>query len=146
MLLIASTFKLRTSAMPWSILLFGLVAGVSLQLQQASLYEGAIYALAMFAAAIGLVLLLALCQKRLSSVLFGIFAFLICAVLTFGLTGLRAGVFQKTAIGPTLEGKDILVVGQVAAMPQFGEDGLRFRFDVESARLGGQIVSLPPQI
>ncbi len=127
-------------------MLSGLIVGVAVQLQQASLYEGAIYALAMFAGATGLVLLLALCQKRLSPVLFGIFAFLICAVLTFGLTGLRAGTFQKTAIAPALEGKDILVVGQVAAMPQFGEDGLRFRFDVESARLGGQIVSLPPQI
>ena len=133
-------------AIPWGSLLTGLIVGVALQLQQAALYEGAIYALAMFTAATGLVLLLALSSKRFNSVLFGFFAFLLCAVLTFGLTGLRAAAFQKTAIAPVLEGKDILVVGQVAAMPQFGEDGLRFRFDVESAHLNGQSVSLPPQI
>jgi len=131
---------------PWGSLLTGLVVGVAVQLQQAALYEAAIYALAIFAAATGLVLLQVLRQKRFSLVLFGIFAFLLCAVLTFGLTGLRAGAFQKTAIDPALEGKDILVVGQVAAMPQFGEDGLRFRFDVESAHLNGQSVSLPPKI
>ena len=133
-------------AIPWGSLLTGLVVGVALQLQQAALYEAAIYALAMFAAATGLVLLLVLRQKRFSSVLFSVFAFLLCAVLTFGLTGFRAGVFQKTAMASALEGKDILVVGQVAAMPQYGEDGLRFRFDVESAHLNGQSVSLPPQI
>ncbi len=137
---------LAIPAIPWASLLTGLVVGVAVQLQQAALYEGAIYALAMFAAATGLVLLLVLRQKRFSSVLFGVFAFLLCAVLTFGLTGFRAGAFQKTAIAPALEGKDILVVGQVAAMPQFGVDGLRFRFDVESARLNGQSVTLPPKI
>ena len=119
---------------PWGSLLSGLVVGVALQLQQASLYESVTYALAMFAAATGLVLLLALRQKRFLPIFPAAVGFLLAALLTFGLTGLRAGVFQKTAIDPALEGKDILVVGQVAAMPQFGEDGLRFRFDVESAR------------
>ncbi len=133
-------------AVPWGSLLTGLVVGVALQLQQTALYEAAIYALAMFVAATSLVLLLVLRQKRFISVLFGVFAFLLCAVLTFGLTGLRAGAFQKTAMTPALEGKDILVVGRVAAMPQFGDDGLRFRFDVESARLNGQSVTLPPKI
>ncbi|MBC7609723.1 MAG: DNA internalization-related competence protein ComEC/Rec2 [Polaromonas sp.] len=71
---------------------------------------------------------------------------LLSAALGFGLTGLRAGAFEKSALATALEGKDIVVTGQVRAMPQFGEDGLRFRFDVDSALLNGQAVRLPPQI
>jgi competence protein ComEC len=124
-------------------LLTGLVAGVALQLQQTTLFLPAIYAVVMAVA----VLLLACLMGRIRH--FGL-AFLVAALLTaalgFGLTGLRAGAFEKTALNPALEGKDILVTGEVQAMPQFGEDGLRFRLAVESARLNGQAVSLPPQI
>ena len=101
-----------TQVIPWGSLLIGLVVGVALQLQQVSLYEGATYALAMFVAATGVVLVLALPQKRFLPIFPAVAGFLLAAFLTFGLTGLRAGAFQKTAIGPTLEGKDLLIVGQ----------------------------------
>ncbi|MDB5892410.1 MAG: internalization-related competence protein ComEC/Rec2 [Polaromonas sp.] len=64
----------------------------------------------------------------------------------FGLTAARSQRFQQTALQPALEGKDIQVTGRVSAMPQVGEDGLRFRFEVESAQLDGRPVTLPPRL
>ena len=124
-------------------LLAGLVAGTALQLRQAALFEPASYAVWVAAA---LVLAACLTNRVKPQGLVFLAALLLCAALGFGLTGLRAGAFAKTALNPALEGKDILVTGEVQAMPQFGEDGLRFRLAVESARLNGQVVALPPQI
>ena len=72
--------------------------------------------------------------------------FLMAVLLGFGLTGWRAGAFQSTALDPSLEGRDIDVTGMVLAMPQIGEDAVRFRLGVESARLDGRAVALPPRI
>lgn len=124
-------------------LLLGLVAGVALQLQQAALFEPVSYAVL---AAAAVVLAACLTNRVKHPGLAFSAAVLLCAALGFGLTGLRASVFAKTALNPALEGKDLQVTGEVQAMPQFGEDGLRFRLAVESARLNGQAVSLPPQI
>jgi competence protein ComEC len=68
------------------------------------------------------------------------------ALLGFALCGLRATAFERDALSPALEGRDIDVVGVVAAMPQHGELGTRFRFQVEAARLDGSAVALPPLI
>ncbi len=67
-------------------------------------------------------------------------------VLGFGLTGLRAGLFISSALPSALEGRDILVVGEVRALPQRSEDALRFQLQVESAWLDGQPVRLPPRV
>ena len=138
----ASTSRQSPSTLSGTLLL-GLVAGVALQLQQPTLFVEASYGGLTAGAFLALIWL----RLRASSRWHGfVLASLLAAALGFGLTGLRAGAFEKTALKPSLEGKDIQVTGQVQAMPQFGEDGLRFRFELESARLNGQTVSLPPQI
>lgn len=68
------------------------------------------------------------------------------SVLSFCTTGLRASLFLHQALAPTLEGRNLEVSGVVAAMPQLNEAGLRFRFDVETARLDGQPVHLPKRL
>lgn len=68
------------------------------------------------------------------------------AALAFGMVGLRALVFQAQALAPALEGRDLLVVGRVAAMPQPGDTAVRLRLDVESAQQDGQAVRVPPRI
>lgn len=73
-------------------------------------------------------------------------AFALAVLLGWGSAGWRACVFQSTALDPALEGRDIEVTGSVLAMPQPGEDGLRFRLGIESARLDGRKLTLPPQI
>lgn len=127
-------------------LLAGFIGGVALQLQQPFLFVWWFYAVLILGAACLLVLGFVWGKKggcNLQAILMALF---ISAAFGFGLTGLRAVAFQQTALSPALEGKDILVTGRVLAMPQFGEDGLRFRFGVHSARLNGQAVRLPPQI
>ena len=121
----------------------GLVAGVALQLQQASLFSSLTHTALILGATLGLIGLVYRFKGGTSGL---VLSLLLSAGLGFGLTGLRAGAFEKTALAPALEGKDILVTGQVRAMPQFGEDGLRFRFDVDFALLNGEAVRLPPQI
>ena len=134
----------------------GFVAGVALQLQEAVLFSPAVYGLML-----GLALALALAmtaggratalaprrwpKARLATLLLvGVVG--VGAGAGFGMTGLRALAFGQTALNPALEGQDIVVTGQVMAMPQFGDDGLRFRLAVASATLNGHAVTLPPQI
>ena len=129
----------------------GFVIGVAVQLQQARLYNFSSYA------ALTVVALLGLCwvwrvKGRVTGRVLERFLAAFCLVsllsggLGFGLTGLRAVSFAQSALNPALEGQDIEVTGQIAAMPQFGEDGVRFRFAVASARLNGEKVTLPPNI
>jgi competence protein ComEC len=123
----------------------GFIAGVALQLQQASLGPGGWYAaLAALGVALVAVLYAATARRNLRGVGWAIL--LGAALLGFGLTGWRASAFQSTTLNPALEGRDIAVTGMVLAMPQPGEDGVRFRLGIESARLGGQAVTLPPQL
>ncbi len=124
-------------------ILVGFVAGVALQLQQATLFALSVYG---FLGAASALILAGLLHYRRGHGAAVILALLASAALGFGLTGVRATLFQANALNPALEGQDILVTGQVLAMPQFGEEGVRFRFEVASARMDGQLVRLPPQV
>ena len=127
--------------------LTGFIAGVAAQLQQSGLWPGAGYAaLATLAGAAiaGLYAARAAGMRLRWGRQLAVFG--AAALLGFGVTGWRASAFQATALNPALEGLDVQVTGQVLAMPQPGEEGLRFRLSVESARLKGQAVTLPPQL
>ena len=123
--------------------LLGFVAGAAIQLQQPNLFELKSYLALAAVALLSLGLFLRLSGGKVLT-LCAVFA--LSVFFSFGLTGLRATSFAATALNPTLEGQDIEVTGQVLAMPQIGEDGVRFRLAVESARLKGERVALPPQI
>ncbi len=117
---------------------FGLawLIGVALQLQQRELAPVAAYA-----AALGLGGAALLVQWRWPRVL--LVGALGVSLLGFGATGLRAGARLAQALPGALEGQDVVVQGVVASLPQAGANGVRFRFEVESARLQGQGVVLP---
>jgi competence protein ComEC len=68
------------------------------------------------------------------------------ALLGAGASEWRASLRLADALAPALEGRDIAVVGIVASLPQRSASGLRFRFDVESARLDGALVALPERL
>jgi competence protein ComEC len=125
----------------------GIVLGSALQLQQESLFSWQVYACFMLLA---LVLLALLAITRIANQwkkLLAVFAF---CLLAAGLTGLRSGIFEAGKLSATLEGRDLLVTGVVATMAQTNDAGVRFRLDVESARLAGSTtdtpVQLPPRI
>ncbi|OYT92035.1 MAG: DNA internalization-related competence protein ComEC/Rec2 [Burkholderiales bacterium PBB3] len=68
------------------------------------------------------------------------------ALLAFAATGLRATVFLADALDPALEGRDVVVTGVVANLPQRNEAALRFRLQVEAAALNGAPVRVPPRM
>ena len=130
--------------------LAGWVAGTALQLGQAQLWSWQVYVLIVLLA---LVLIACVAIKRIAFAapwMHGMarwaLAFLGVLLLAFGSCGLRCTAFVQTALDPVLEGRDITVVGMVAQMPQRTESGLRFRLEVESARMGNVPVAVPPRI
>ena len=132
-------------------LLAGGVLGTALQLQQTSLsavllYQGCL-AVAALLLALGLFDVLRNSRWAGAMVWLRMAALLLAGLAAgFGATGWRAVDFQAQALNPALEGRDLHIVGTVAAMPQAGEDALRFKLRVESAQLDGQAVRLPPLI
>ena len=123
--------------------LLAFVVGTGLQLQQSALYPAWAYTgLLLLALAGPLVLSLAgRLGGRLSCLLL-----LSCALSGFGLTGWRASLYGAQALSPQLEGRDLLVTGLVAGMPQWHESGLRFRLALETASAQGVAVRLPEKI
>lgn len=115
--------------------LLGAVLGPALQLQQAALWPAWAYG-AVVAFGVALLFL------RRGPWTAGTGA----ACIAAGLTGLRALAFVAGGLNPALEGRDLVVTGVVAAMPQRTDAGLRFRFEVEAARAGDAAVRLPPRI
>ena len=59
---------------------------------------------------------------------------------------LRAGGVLNDALDPALEGQDLEVQGWVADLPQPTDRGVRFVFDVQSARLDENSVTIPRRI
>ena len=123
--------------------LLAFVLGTGLQLQQSALYPAWAYTgLLLLALACPIVLSLAgRLGGRLSCLLL-----LSCALSGFGLTGWRASFYGDQALLPQLEGRDVLVTGLVAGMPQWHESGLRFRLALETASAQGVAVRLPEKI
>ncbi len=115
------------------------IAGVALQLQQRALWPADAYGLAL---AIGVALAALGWRLRHRRGALAVAALGI-ALLGFGATGLRAAVRLADALPPSLEGRDLVVSGVVASLPQRGATGLRFRFAPDAATLDGAPVSVP---
>ncbi|MBC7991856.1 MAG: ComEC/Rec2 family competence protein, partial [Rhizobacter sp.] len=63
-----------------------------------------------------------------------------------GASGWRASERLADALPHSLEGQDLQVVGVVGGLPQQSAVGLRFRFEIEEARLNGEVVRLPSRV
>ncbi len=123
----------RAPQWPWAAGAWAL--GISCQLLQARLWSVWVYAAA---AVLGLAWWwLGRRARPLSS--------LSWALLGWALAGLHASAMPEP-IRPELEGRDLDVMGQVQAMVQNQDSGLRFRFAIEQAKLDGRAVEVPRQI
>ncbi|MFD1709482.1 DNA internalization-related competence protein ComEC/Rec2 [Ottowia sp. GY511] len=125
--------------------LAGWIAGTALQLQQRDLWGLAAYALLAVAAllsAAGAVWVVVRWRRHVLPVT--ALAAISAALLAFALTGGRAT--QLPPIGAALEGVDLQLTGVVARMPQLGEQGTRFFFDVVQATQDGRPVAVPPRL
>lgn len=131
----------------------GWLAGVAAQLQQATLWPLAGYvavlAAALPIAALGIVAATRSWQRRRArspAMSLGL-ALLAAVAAGFGWAGGLASDRLGNALDPAVEGEDLIVVGIVAGLPQFGPDGVRFTFEVEqSTRPDGGRVTLPPRL
>ncbi|MEO7057124.1 MAG: DNA internalization-related competence protein ComEC/Rec2 [Caldimonas sp.] len=105
-------------------LLLAWLAGVAAQLQERALLPfGAYVALAVFAV---LVVLGHMRARR------GFTAAVVAvAIAGFACSGWRASLQLAERLPAELEGRDLVLTGVVASLPQQGATGLRFRFDVE---------------
>lgn len=118
----------------------GLLAGCALQLQEAALWPAAVY---VAAAILGMLALFAFAAVRLPAAGTFLLAMLAATALGWGSTGWRAGERLAEALAAPLEGVDIELTGVVASLPVLRSDGVRFRFEVESARREGRAVRVP---
>ncbi len=120
----------------------GAVLGAALQLQEPVLGSAWGYAVLLAGGAVvSLLAILYVAWPGRNGVVLGA-----ALAAAFGLAGVRAASYSQAALVPALEGRDITIVGRVAAMPQRSDTGQRFRFEVESARAGADPVTLPPQV
>lgn len=126
-----------SAAGAWPLLaaLLGSVVGVGLQLQQPELWPAWLYAGLVLAALGGG------WPLRRHVALAGV-----TAMLLFGLTGWRAAVYQGEALSAGLEGQDLVLQGCIASLPQQGERGSQFEFEVETAHQGGVGVVVPGRV
>lgn len=127
----------------------GFIAGVAVQLQQPALWPAGVYAAL---AAVAVVMALGVRGQKIEKIFPGVGmgraadGFCHGGLAGFWPDGLAGRGFQATTLNPALEGRDIAVTGTVLAMPQIGEDAVRFRLGIDAAQLDGRAVTLPPQI
>ena len=118
----------------------GTVIGAALQLHQPVLWMAGAYTALLFAAALGL------WWRHAFGRLLLVAALMCGALAGAGLAGWRAVAYADGALDPTLEGRDLRVVGVVSQMPQRNETGTRFHLDVESARWADARNDAPPTV
>ena len=127
--------------------LSGWVGGTALQLTQPALWPWWGYGGVL---ALGCTVLLGVARVLRSGPRWAHHACLLLAVvaLAFGCVGLRAVGFLAHTLSPALEGRELLITGVVATMPQRGANGLRFQLHVESARGHADAVPVrvPPRV
>ncbi len=120
------------------------LGGVALQMQQRALWPRAEYSVLCLVALALLGLLWARLPVPLALRRIGLC--LALALLAFGSTGWRADARLAQRLSPQLEGQDLVLTGVVAQLPVQGAQGVRFEFEVEQARLAGQLVNVPPRV
>ncbi len=120
------------------------IAGSALQLQQPALWPAAAYG-GLAASAVVALALAAWVRRRHGGVALALAAVAFIA-LAFATTGARALHRAAQALPPALEGQDLLLQGRIDSLPRLGLVGTRFVFQVESATLDGQAVTVPARV
>ena len=121
--------RLAALALAW-------IAGVALHLQQRELWQPGGYALALVVGAAGIVA----AWRWPRAIVLGLLGALLLAV---GASGWRAAQRLGDALPDAVEGRDLIVTGVVASLPQRSAAGLRFRFEPDAAALDGRVVRVP---
>ena len=124
-------------------LMLAWLAGVAAQLQERSLQPVGMY---LAIAAVGGVALLSGFAWRRSGWTAAAVATAGALLMGFGLTGAQAALRLADTLAPELEGRDLVITGVVASLPQPGPNGLRFRFALDPDSRVVEGASLPQRI
>ena len=126
----------------WTPLLLGCVAGAAWQVTQPRLSPLWMYLLLACMGLAGLAWRAWAGWRCL--VVHRLWAAVCAALLVGGLTGWRAQDFAGQALSAPSEGRDLRIVGVVASLPQNMAQGIRWRMEVEQARIVGSEEVLAP--
>lgn len=118
--------------------LLAMLVGTALQLAQPRLWPWQGYAAL---GVLGLLLCGAAWRWRRAGAMLLVLGVAACAAAS---VGLRALAYQSQALPARWEGVELQVQGTVQAMPQWSDNGQRFRFAPRQATYQGQPVALPP--
>ena len=130
-------------------LVVAVLAGTTLQLQQAALRSVALDGILLAAGALLAVAGLWLrrgARARAGGASGAMTLVLSVAVMAFAGADWRAGLYAAQALPESLQGRDLWVEGVIASMPQRTEFGQRFEFLVRQARGGDQDVAVPQRV
>lgn len=130
----------RRATAGFFVLLAGSLAGTAAQLMQPGLWPIWGYGCLVLAAVLLVLLLMRVLARQptrtlAARMLLALLVLLAGALLGAAQTGLRAAYFERQALPGALEGRDLLLTGVVAQMPQRHDTGLRFHFKAEMAQL-----------
>ena len=114
------------------------LAGVALQLQERTLLALGVYVAIAAGGALA-----AIASPWLGRSLRSAVASAAALALGFAISGWHASALLADALPAELEGKDVVVTGVVASLPQQGPSGLRFRFAVDP---DGAPAGVPPSL
>ena len=115
---------------PWS--LTGWLLGTALQLQQASLWRMNVV-LIVGSSSLSLCLFACLLRHKTSPSFKCLLSMLVSLGLALSAVNARCLWQAQQRLDPLLEGKEILLLGVIASLPQQRESSVRFRFQVQSA-------------
>ena len=115
------------------------LGGVALQLHERELMAVGAYAAVSGSGLVAVVLAVALRARRAAIVL----AALAVAAFAFGFAGLQATWRIAQTLPHELEGRDVVVTGVVASLPQHGPSGMRFRFELDPVPPGDPLAAVP---
>ncbi len=115
------------------------LGGVALQLHERTLLPPAGYLVVATFAIIAIAAGAALRHRRFSIVWTAIGV----AALAFACAGLQATVRLARTLPHELEGRDLVVTGVVASLPQQGPSGLRFRFELDPVPPRDPLAAVP---
>ena len=128
------------------VFLFGWVVGTGLQLQQRALWASPGYVMVVLSSVLLFGPLLFYGGLKHKATLRAMFWCVAAVGLGFAITGIRSTAYERQALEPILEGRDVVVMGVVTDMPQRNEAGLRFTLDVDESTLDGLAVQVPSRM
>ena len=123
------------------------LAGSAVQMQQAQVWASGLYLALAGAAALAVPAAIAWARRHAAGSVLVLMVCIALATLAFAQAGWRGARRVADTLPAALEGRDLVVQGRIAGLPQVDAEGLHFLFVPEQAEgLAGEPIALPPRL